>query len=552
MRRALAMSCAVAIVMPAAARAEPPTRVLVRFAADTSPARRVLMRSQADVERDAMLAVKGLELVEPKAGVSVDQAVTDLEHMRGVLYAEPDYEVHATATPNDPLYAQEWGLPTINAQAAWDVTTGSPQVTVAVVDSGVDTAHPDLAPNVWTNPGETGAGRETNGVDDDGDGRVDDVHGWDFVEDDAQPQDDNGHGTHVAGTIAARGNDGFGVVGVSWATSVMGLRVLDVAGRGFVSDVVSAYALAARDGAHVINASFGGTSYSNAERDAIAAAPNALFVVAAGNAGQDNDATAHYPCNYDLANIICVAASDRDDSLAYFSDYGARNVDLAAPGVDIVSTWPRNRFVRLDGTSMATPHVSGAAALLLARHPGLHVAGLRAALLAGVTPVSALAGLVATGGRLDLAAALAVPVQSAAAPPAPPPPSPAASPLQMAPSGVDGAAPTVGLRILRARLRAVGKRGLRLAIVVSEPCRIAIVLAVDRRTQRRLRLRSRALGRATIRLSAAGRGSVTLRISARARRALRRAARVRVTARAVAIDAAGNRRTVARSATLRR
>jgi subtilisin family serine protease len=145
MRRLLAMSCALAIVVPGAARAEPATRVLVRFAADTSPARRAVMRAQADVERDAMLAVKGLELVEPKAGVSVDRAVTDLEHMSGVLYAEPDYELHATATPNDPLYPQEWGLATIDAPAAWDIITGSPQVTVAVVDSGVDTAHPDLA-----------------------------------------------------------------------------------------------------------------------------------------------------------------------------------------------------------------------------------------------------------------------------------------------------------------------------------------------------------------------------------------------------------------------
>jgi subtilisin family serine protease len=331
----------------------------------------------------------------------------------------------------------------------------------------------------------------------------------------------------------------------------MGLRVLDVSGRGFVSDVVSAYALAARDGARVINASFGGANYSNAEHDAIAAAPNALFVVAAGNAGQDNDATAHYPCNYDLANVVCVAASDRNDSLAVFSDYGATNVDLAAPGVGIVSTWPRNRFVRLDGASMATPHVSGAAALLLARHPGLDVVGLRAALLAGVTPVPALAGRVATGGRLDLAAALAVPVRSAAAPPAAPPPPAAGSPLQTEASLVDRTAPTVALRILRARVRVVGKRGLRLAIAVSEACRITIVLAVDRRTQRRLRLRVPALGRATIRMPAAGRRSLTLRISARTRRALRRARRVRVTARALAIDAAGNRGTVARSATLR-
>ena len=328
--------------------------------------------------------------------------------MDGVVYAEPDHVVRQTAVPNDPLLSYEWDMSAIRAPEAWDVTTGSPQVTVAVVDTGIDASHPDLSPNLWTNPGESGAGRDTNGLDDDGDGLIDDVHGWDFVDGDAQPDDGNGHGTHVSGTIAARGDDGVGVAGVTWSTAIMPLRVLGDDGSGYVSDVVTAYAYAASSGARLVNASLGGGSYSRAEHDAIAAAPNTLFVVAAGNDGADDDATPEYPCDYDLANVVCVAASDRDDTLASFSNYGTTNVDLAAPGVDIASTWPGGRYALLDGTSMATPHVTGAAALVLAHDGTLGVAGLRAALLSSVHPVAALAGRVATGGRLDVAAALSV------------------------------------------------------------------------------------------------------------------------------------------------
>src|SRR5919197_4634880 len=279
MRRLLATSCAVLLLAPAVAGAEPVTRVLVRFASDASPAQRADIRGDAGVERDALLPVNGLELVDPKPGVTAGEAVSDLEHRKGVLYAEPDQVRTAAAAPNDPLYDQEWGLDDIHAPAAWEVSTGSPQVTVAVVDTGIDATHPDLAPNLSTN-------------------------GWDFVDGDAAPEDGNGHGTHVSGTIAARGNDSFGVTGVGWTTGVMALRVLDNSGSGFVSDAVSAYGFAARNGVRIVNASLGGPGFSRAERDAIAAAPNTLFVVAAGNDTQDNDATPDFPCDYDLANIV--------------------------------------------------------------------------------------------------------------------------------------------------------------------------------------------------------------------------------------------------------
>jgi thermitase len=564
-RTTIAVLCALALCAPVGARAAEPggptapssprsvTRVLVRFASDASPAQRAEMRARADVERDATLAVRGLEVVDPEPGVSVGAAVADLERMDGVLYAEPDRVLHQTTTPDDPLLSLEWGLTAIRAPEAWDVTTGSPQVTVAVVDTGIDASHPDLSPNLWTNPGESGAGRDTNGLDDDGDGLIDDVHGWDFVDGDAQPDDGNGHGTHVSGTIAARGDNGVGVAGVTWSTAIMPLRVLGDDGSGYVSDVITAYAYAASSGARVVNASLGGGTYSRAEHDAIAAAPNTLFVVAAGNDSADDDATPEYPCDYDLANVVCVAASDRDDTLASFSNYGTTNVDLAAPGVDVVSTWPGGRYVVLDGTSMATPHVTGAAALLLAHDGGLTVAGLRAALLSSAHPVPALAGRVATGGRLDAAAALAVP-PAPPEPPAAPPAAPVSAVVapSSAASAADHAAPGVSLRIDRGTLGTVRARSLHLALGASEACRARVEVRIDASTARRLHLASRTIGRVSVRLSAAGRRAVTVRLSTRVARALRAASRLLVVARAVAVDASGNHRGTERAATLRR
>jgi subtilisin family serine protease len=558
-------SCASLLCAPAAVPAAEPggptapgsasvTRVIVRFAADASTQERADIRARADVERDAALPVRGLELVDPEPGVSVGAAVADLQRSDGVVYAEPDHIVRQTAAPNDPLLSYQWDMTAVRAPEAWDVTTGSAQVTVGVVDTGIDATHPDLAPNLWSNPGESGGGRETNGVDDDGNGRIDDVHGWDFVDHDGQPQDGNGHGTHVSGTIAARGNDANGVAGLNWSAAIMPLRVLGDDGSGYVSDAIAAYAYAARNGARVVNASLGGPTFSRAEREALAAAPDTLFVVAAGNDGTDNDTTPEYPCDYDLANVVCVAASGHDDTLASFSSYGPTNVDLAAPGVDVASTWPGGRYALLDGTSMATPHVTGAAALVLAHDDSLTVAGLRAALLSSVQPVVALAGRVATGGRLDVAAALSVPP----APPAPPPPPAAAAgaPAVAAPtaaaSAADRTAPGVSLRIDRETLRAVRLRGLRLAVGASEACRASIEVRVDARSARRLHLASRTLGRASAHLGAAGRKAVTVRVSARVARGLRSVVRLRVVAHAVAVDAAGNQRGTASAATLRR
>ena len=263
----------------------------------------------------------------------VQSVLERLESDPRVRYAEPNYLVSADATPNDPSFSQLWGLHNtgqsvngasgtadadIDAPEAWDVATGSSSVVVGVIDTGVDFSHPDLggsqstSPLMWRNPGESGGGKETNGLDDDGNGYVDDWRGWDFVDDDNNPFDDHGHGTHVAGTIGGLGSNGIGVTGVNWNVRIMPLKFLDWFGSGSTADAVSAVLYAKSKGAHVTNNSWGGVEFSQALYDAIAQSDVAgsLFVAAAGNDGVNNDATPHYPSSYDLPNVISVAASD--------------------------------------------------------------------------------------------------------------------------------------------------------------------------------------------------------------------------------------------------
>jgi subtilisin family serine protease len=454
-----------------------------------------------------------------------------------------------------------------------------------VVDTGLDLGHPDLAANVWSNPGESGAGRESNGADDDGDGLIDDTTGWDWAAGDNQGLDENGHGTHVSGTIAGRAGDGTGVAGVAWRARLMALRVLDETGSGRVSDAIKAYGYAAAHGARIVNASLGGGSFSRAERDAIGAARDVLFVVAAGNEGADDDTTPSYPCGYDLPNVVCVAASDQHDELAGFSNYGATSVDLAAPGVNIASAWPGARWSLLDGTSMATPHVAGAAVLALAANPRLDTAGLRAALLSSVDPLAALTGRAATRGRLNAARAVAAaagtpapdtaagaqtPRPSTPAAPAPTPspqttpgsPGPAA-PAPTAPVGApaqtvaparapDRIAPGLTVRApARLALRQARANGVRVTARCSERCALRLGLVVDRATGRRLRLTSTVLARGEAHISTAGAIDRVVRLSATSRRRLARARTVRVTVTAQATDRAGNRRTRSAALTLR-
>lgn len=330
----------------------------------------------------------------------------------------PNYVYRATLTPNDASYSVLYGLTQTKTNEAWNLTTGSASVVVAVIDTGVQYTHPDLAANTWTNPSEIAG----DSIDNDGNGYVDDVHGFDFVTADSDPSDQNGHGTHVAGTIGAVGNNSIGVVGVNHTVSIQALRVLNASGSGFTSDIIEAVNYAAANGANVINMSLGGPGYSSVFEAAIRDAGTAgvLVVVAAGNESANNNVTPSYPANYGLSNMISVAATDDEDQLASFSNYGASTVQLAAPGVSIASTYPTSSYAYLSGTSMASPHVAGAAALIKAANPELNAASLRALILDNGDPLGNLAGVVSTGKRLNVSAAVAASIGATPVPdPAP-------------------------------------------------------------------------------------------------------------------------------------
>ena len=346
-----------------------------------------------------------------KISGSVERAVGRFKNHPAVEFIEPDYVVHADAVPNDPLFPLQWslrntgqqgGIPgaDIDAVGAWDQATGSSQVIVAILDSGMDWHHPDLAGNLYTNPGEIPG----NLFDDDGNGYVDDVHGFDFYDFDGDPSDENGHGTHVSGIIGAVGNNGIGIAGVAWRVQLMPVKFLGRDGTGATSSAIAAIEYAIDMGALILNNSWGGGPPSEALRLAIVASNNAgtLFVAAAGNAGLNNDIYDHYPSSFDVPNIISVASSSRTDTRSEFSNFGATSVDLAAPGTQILSTIPGGETGVLSGSSMAAPHVSGALALLKSRYPGMAPAAMKTVVLASTDRIPALDGLVATGGRLNV------------------------------------------------------------------------------------------------------------------------------------------------------
>lgn len=320
-----------------------------------------------------------------------------------VEFAEPDLILTVVRAPDDERVGELWGMEAIRAFDAWEVTTGSENVVIAVIDTGVDYTHPDLADNMWRNLGEI----PNNGEDDDGNGFVDDYYGWNAEADNGDPMDDNDHGTHVAGTIGAVGNNSLGVAGVNWRVKIMALKFLSADGSGFLSDAVEAidYAILMKErGVNIvaINASWGSAGFSFSLRQAIDRATSAgiLFVAAAGN---DGASTRFYPAAYQSA--LGVAALDRDGThLADFSNFGDW-VDVAAPGRSILSTIPGHRYARFSGTSMAAPHVTGLAGLVAAvAH--LSVTELRQVIRQGVRVIPTLDGLVATGGVIDAAETL--------------------------------------------------------------------------------------------------------------------------------------------------
>lgn len=424
-----------------------PGEVLVRFREAATPSLKTKAKGatfdvmlQADYADESQAVVgdiaatventEGAKIISNLRLARVDEedtlaAVKRFNRRNDVLYAEPNYLYYPTTTANDPLYSNLYALKNtgqlsgtpgadIRAEQAWDITTGSRNVVVGVIDQGVDIDHPDLRDNIWRNPAET-----VNGVDDDGNGKIDDTNGWDFFSNDNNPRPldaSESHGTHVAGTIGARGNNGIGITGVNWQVSLMPLR------SGNVSSLPSnallgayAYAKEMRDtwvssggarGANlrVLNNSYGGPGYSQLAFDAIKRLNDSgiLFIAAAGNDAIDNDLYPSYPTNYVLPNMISVAATDRNDALAGFSQFGAQTVSLGAPGVSIQSTLPGGGYGSKSGTSMATPQVVGAAALVCAANPFISMAQLRAALLYNGDRINELKGKTSTGRRLNV------------------------------------------------------------------------------------------------------------------------------------------------------
>jgi thermitase len=377
---------------------------------------RAALRADAGVRLEQALTLPETEVVRAAPG-ELTQALDALNADPDVVYAEPDAPVHATAI--DARFGEQWALRNtgqrvigqtgvadadIDAPEAWSLGANGLGVTVAVVDTGIALTHPELAGRIATNPGETGGGKETNQIDDDHDGFVDDWRGWDFVAGDNVPDDENGHGTHVSGTIAAP-QDAVGVAGVAPEARILPLRVLDASGSGSGSAVASAFDLAGRLGIPVVNASLGSSGLSTAQRTAINAHPNTLYVVAAGNDSHNDDATPTYPCVIPAPNIVCVGATDNRDARASFSNVGASSVDLFAPGVAILSTYGSD-YGLMSGTSMATPHVAGALALMRQAAPTLNSAQLKQGVLDGADRVPALAGLSVTGARLNAANAI--------------------------------------------------------------------------------------------------------------------------------------------------
>jgi subtilisin family serine protease len=412
--------------------------VLVRFRPGFSLEEvRRLARLNNDVMIDEIEAVEGLIEIDDLDNASPEAVAEQYARLSGtVLYAEPNYtitlddptEVPSSVellyreptinTPNDPQFEQQWALNNsgqdggkehadISALRAWMKTRGSGDVVVAVLDSGVDYTHSDLRSNIWLRPEEVPA------YVDDELGRFDDDRGFSIESTASDPMDDNGHGTHCAGIIGAEGDNNEGIAGINWNVKIMPLKFLGRGGFGTTADAIKAinYAIDRKKNGvnlRVINASWGSTSRSKALEDTIRAAGEAgiLFVAAAGNNGTDNDKRPHFPSNYDLPNVISVAALDRADELTSFSNWGVKRVHIAAPGKDILSTWLNDAYRDASGTSMAAPQVAGVAALIVASSPNISVEKLRDRVLRSVDKLDSLNGKVASGGRINAAKAL--------------------------------------------------------------------------------------------------------------------------------------------------
>jgi subtilisin family serine protease/glutamine cyclotransferase len=395
-------------------------QLIIKFVTGATENQKKELRADLNSVTLRKFSIIDAELIQ-LSGMSVEQAIGLFKDDPRIVYVEPNYIWRANIIPNDPDFELLWGMHNtgqtggtvdadIDAVDAWNIGIGD-SIIIGVIDTGLDTAHVDLQNNIWTNPGEI----PYNGVDDDSNGYVDDVYGWDFINWDNDPSDDNGHGTHCSGTIAAAGNNAIGVAGVCWSAKIMALKFLGSNGEGTTEDAVLAVEYATQMGARLTSNSWGGGGYSQALKDAIdsSAVQGMLFVASAGNAWNNNDLYPFYPSSYDLDNIISVGATDHYDSLAnestWGSNYGLTSVDLAAPGVNIYSTTPGNGYGYKSGTSMAAPHVSGTVALLWSEHPDLTYLQVKNRIMSKVDTLPNLMDKCVTSGRLNTFMTLAEP-----------------------------------------------------------------------------------------------------------------------------------------------
>jgi len=398
-----------------------PTSVLVKFADGATDAQRAMVRAAiGGGVIETWPLVPGLEHLAIPGSVDDALALVGVigEATGAVEFAEPDFIAHLGGIPNDTAFAQLWGMnntgQTVNsdpgisgadvdANLAWDVWTGSSGFVVGMADSGIRSTHEDLAANRWTNPGEIA----NNGIDDDANGRIDDTWGWDFYNNDKDPTDDNGHGTHTAGTVGAVGNNGRGVAGVCWNVKLCGLKISNRSGSISLTAAISAVDYCVGKGIKVSNHSWGGGTSSSSFSAAVDRARTAghLLVCAAGNSGANSETSPQYPASYPQDNVIAVASTTNNDTLSSFSNYGSTRVDLGAPGSTVYSTYIRNNannaYAYLSGTSMATPHVTGAAALVWSQNPTWTYSQVRGKILSTVRPIPALSGKCVTGGVLN-------------------------------------------------------------------------------------------------------------------------------------------------------
>ncbi|PIP91762.1 MAG: subtilase [Bdellovibrionales bacterium CG12_big_fil_rev_8_21_14_0_65_38_15] len=413
-----------------------PGELLVKLKGNNKAALKSVLDSVgATLGRTIKLSYGEVHVLKVDTKANVKSLVKSLAQNAEVEYAEPNFVYRAVVpekemnlqsmmaplmqfgAPNDPQFGQLWGLNNdgsnepsrtqpglsgadIDAFKAWEITKGSRAVKIAVIDTGIDYNHPDLKDNMLVNEAELNG---TAGVDDDGNGFVDDIYGYDFANKDGDPMDGHSHGTHCAGTIGAVHDNGVGVAGVMSEVSFVAVKFLSDSGSGSTADAIAAIDYATLRNVDIMSNSWGGGGFSEALKEAIERASDAgiIFTAAAGNSGTNNDQSPHYPSNYDVANVISVAASTAQDDLASFSCYGRRTVHIAAPGHRILSTVKNGGYAVYSGTSMATPHVTGALGLLLAQEGRMPVSEVRERLMATSEPVGALRGRTINSGRLN-------------------------------------------------------------------------------------------------------------------------------------------------------